>query len=264
MQVQENATKFVIPEDIPVPERTAFMGAAAAAHKAGQSHFNFGGKKHKVTMKPDTAKAIADDVQEAKQVDEISKDMVGRYVKKAGISMADAGRDTMENDPERRKRGINKIVNRRMGTADAVKKLTGKARVPATESEEVKLCPHCDGSAENHSPECKMANKAAGNETAEANPKLKESKWPIYSRIMEKKDSHTKGAIPAQDIDDEASGKEKEFTKQHGGLDGNKSEIDGEKAAAETAKNIANSVKQAPKRPADKTDGDKKAPKQGA
>lgn len=56
-QVQE---KFLIPEEIPATERTAFHGAAAAAHKAGKTSFNFGGKKHPVTMKKDTANAIAD------------------------------------------------------------------------------------------------------------------------------------------------------------------------------------------------------------
>lgn len=54
------ATQYVIPEDIPQQERTAFHGAAAAAAKAGKSHFNFAGKKHPVTMKKDTANAIAD------------------------------------------------------------------------------------------------------------------------------------------------------------------------------------------------------------
>lgn len=58
-QVQEN--KFVIPEEIPANERTAFHGAAAAAAKAGKKSFNFGGKTHPVTMKKDTATAIADD-----------------------------------------------------------------------------------------------------------------------------------------------------------------------------------------------------------
>jgi len=57
-KVQEN--KFVIPEEVPATERTAFHGAAAAAHKAGKSHFSFAGKKHPVTMKKDTANAIAD------------------------------------------------------------------------------------------------------------------------------------------------------------------------------------------------------------
>ena len=56
---------FKIPEEIAATERTAFMGAAAAAHKSGKSHFNFAGKKHKVTMQKDTAKAIADNVEEA-------------------------------------------------------------------------------------------------------------------------------------------------------------------------------------------------------
>ena len=53
-------TQYVIPEEIPATERTAFHGAAAAAAKAGKSHFNFAGKKHPVTMKKDTARAIAD------------------------------------------------------------------------------------------------------------------------------------------------------------------------------------------------------------
>lgn len=54
-------SRFEIPEDVPAHERTAFHGAAAAAHKAGKSHFNFGGKKHPVTMKKDVARAIADE-----------------------------------------------------------------------------------------------------------------------------------------------------------------------------------------------------------
>lgn len=49
---------FVIPETIKANERTAFHGAAAAAHKAGKTSFSFNGKKHPVTMKKDTANAI--------------------------------------------------------------------------------------------------------------------------------------------------------------------------------------------------------------
>ena len=62
-------SKFVIPEEIPANEKNAFMGAAAAAHKAGKSHFNFGGKKHKVTMSGDTAKSINSDTQQEAVVD---------------------------------------------------------------------------------------------------------------------------------------------------------------------------------------------------
>lgn len=57
---KNEATQYVIPEEIPANERTAFHGAAAAAAKAGKKSFNFGGKSHPVTMKKDTAKAIAD------------------------------------------------------------------------------------------------------------------------------------------------------------------------------------------------------------
>jgi hypothetical protein len=56
----EENFKYHIPEDIPANERTAFHGAAAAAAKAGKKNFNFAGKSHPVTMKKDTAKAIAD------------------------------------------------------------------------------------------------------------------------------------------------------------------------------------------------------------
>ena len=41
-QVAENKlNEFEIPETIQAAERTAFHGAAAGAHKAGKSHFNF-------------------------------------------------------------------------------------------------------------------------------------------------------------------------------------------------------------------------------
>ena len=66
-------TEFVIPEEVPANERTAFHGAAAAAHKAGKKSFSFGGKTHPVTMKKDTAKAIADDKNEAVEI-EVEKD----------------------------------------------------------------------------------------------------------------------------------------------------------------------------------------------
>lgn len=66
-------TEFVIPEEVPANERTAFHGAAAAAHKAGKKSFNFGGKTHPVTMKKDTASAINSSKDEAVEV-EVDKD----------------------------------------------------------------------------------------------------------------------------------------------------------------------------------------------
>ena len=76
-----NESKFLIPEEIPTAERTAFMGAAAAAHKAGQTHFNFGGKKHKVTMKSDTARAIADEKEPTKEAVDLDKDNADKAIR---------------------------------------------------------------------------------------------------------------------------------------------------------------------------------------
>ena len=66
-------TEFVIPEEVPANERTAFHGAAAAAHKAGKKSFSFGGKTHPVTMKKDTATAINSSKDESVEV-EVEKD----------------------------------------------------------------------------------------------------------------------------------------------------------------------------------------------
>lgn len=66
-------TEFVIPEEVPANERTAFHGAAAAAHKAGKKSFSFGGKTHPVTMKKDTASAINSSKDESVEV-EVEKD----------------------------------------------------------------------------------------------------------------------------------------------------------------------------------------------
>lgn len=75
---------YVIPEDIPVGERNAFMGAAAAAHKAGKSHFSFAGKKHPVTMKKDTAKAVNSSTTEGTDEEERIVTMKKNPKKKSG------------------------------------------------------------------------------------------------------------------------------------------------------------------------------------
>ena len=87
-----------------------------------------------------------DDVNE-ETVDEISKGLAGRYIKKAQVSTADAAKSnerghTDSRSPDRdiakagsnqAKKGIKTFINRNKGTSTAVDKLTGKARVPAKE-----------------------------------------------------------------------------------------------------------------------------------
>ena len=82
-----NESKYVIPEEIPANERTAFHGAAAAAAKAGKKSFNFGGKTHPVTMKKDTAQQIPTEALDQKDKSTLMK--VAKKLK--GASAAHAG-----------------------------------------------------------------------------------------------------------------------------------------------------------------------------
>jgi len=54
-----------MPESISNEDVSHFMGAVAKAHSAGQKHFEFGGKKYKVTIGSDAAKKIAGNMNEA-------------------------------------------------------------------------------------------------------------------------------------------------------------------------------------------------------
>ena len=154
-------------------------------------------------------------------------------------------------------------------------------------------CPKCEGSMENHDPDCptikkegwddmmkmvkdKQKEKGTGNFDKKkvstgtvyqrkankdgSSKGVKEAvDWKVFRRIMEKQDQ-AKGAAAAEPIDSKASQSEKDFVAKHGGLAGTDSGIDGAKAAADTAKNIAASVKAGPKRPGDETIGDKTTP----
>ena len=75
---------------------------------------------------------------------EVSKGMIGRYLKKVPASAADAGRKSAgttgigpDDQKKNVEKGIRKFVNRQRGTSMAVDKMTGKAKVPARESVEV-------------------------------------------------------------------------------------------------------------------------------
>ena len=109
VEAKEGKEIFIVPEEIvDTKERNAFMGAAAAAHKAGKSHFNFAGKKHKVTMGSDTAKAINNSVKEAHaKVDQFTghkhAKRAGINVKTHGSSMGGHGDDVTLSHPDKKK-----------------------------------------------------------------------------------------------------------------------------------------------------------------
>ena len=143
-----------VPESILDDDVSHFMGAAAAAKKAGKSDFDFGGKKYKVTMKHDAAKKIGESagcaecgpdgecqceqpVQEAK-VDELSTKTMKSYVKKASKQRDKAG-DSYSNAALRRhdfapdtpamKKNAIKYKKRDSGVDMAQKKLAARESV---------------------------------------------------------------------------------------------------------------------------------------
>ena len=121
--VREGAIKYVIPEEVPATERTAFHGAAAAAHKAGKSHFSFAGKKHPVTMKKDTANAIADQNED---MGEFSGD-----VKLMGDKKLKHHATTGEKNKKFSHNKIKKEYERRKGASARRTALFGKDTTPS-------------------------------------------------------------------------------------------------------------------------------------
>lgn len=115
---------------------------SAIKRQGGSPMTNKDPKANSMTSKPAPYK------NESADLDEISKAMAGRYLKKVPASAADAGDKTgrggmgqagasvdVKKDYEKqRKKGISQFLKRHRGAAMAVDKLTGKARVKATES----------------------------------------------------------------------------------------------------------------------------------
>ena len=110
--------KFVIPEEIPANERTAFHGAAAAAAKAGKKSFSFNGKTHPVTMAKDTANKIADDVQKEMSSKEKMKKGLYNDTQKEGMYK---DMDTEKSEPNpRTDMKVKADTKKRKGPKDEV------------------------------------------------------------------------------------------------------------------------------------------------
>ena len=92
-------------------------------------------KKPEKYMGPDGKPKIRMVPVDKNVTNEVSKGMVGRYLKKATPSAADGGRDSVMGSGKE-KQGVKKVINRITGTRTAVDKMTGKAKVPATEEAE--------------------------------------------------------------------------------------------------------------------------------
>ena len=240
-QVAENKlNEFEIPETIQAAERTAFHGAAAGAHKAGKSHFNFAGKKYPVTMKKDTAKAIADDVKEA-SLDEISRGMrpmsksfgktvdhkkLDAYKKHMKTHNLDEPTVRMAHDDPDHGESQRMMKNPKYAKALDLYKKSMKEEVEESKNMALaKKLAKASASSEKGKKAVTLKKapfdipKASKNEEDEVvvNPKKETKKakmgdnevsaiestvWPVYTRIMEKRGEHYKSAAAAQEPND--------------------------------------------------------------
>jgi len=242
---------FIIPEDIPFKERNAFMGAAAAAHKSGKSHFNFGGKKHPVTMDKKVATKIADDADAMKAF--LAKG--GKITKlPPGKAQGYHGKD----DPGKDMHGMMaKGDTKAMGTRKKVKSMEAVQDVdqmdPEDRKEKLK----------------KKALKSTKGETATMNPKMGDGK----GAEMEQKESltirdklmmvlegdrskHYKGATAPEEMDNNLKGAGAK--KMKADIQGNAADPDLEKKSHDDAAKAGRAGPSMKARPNDKKDGDKK------
>ena len=177
--------------------------------------------------------------EEVEELDELSKETLGSYVKKASRNLA--GREYKRGaEKDTSTTNLQKSYKRDMGISKAVDKLTKE------EVDEAKLTDKqvkTALSAAKAQPKDKVSLKPAPWDKKD----VKESRWPIYNRIQEAKDAHLKSATAPEAIDSKASKGEKDFVNLHGGLNGNDSGIDGAKAALFTAQSIVAKIKANPK-----------------
>ena len=160
-----------------------------------------------------------------KKFSEISKGLAGRYLKKVPASAAHAGdltgtggmgqagaSDAVKKDYEKKRQaGIKKFVNRHKGTAMAVDKLTGKAKVPAKEElkgDQHKLDHNKDGKITGDDFKgLRKKKKGDKQETGTMNPKIKEQ--TVRDRLMSiwEKAAHSPNQKDAEKIDQNLTGK---------------------------------------------------------
>ena len=175
-------SKFVIPEEIPANERTAFHGAAAAAAKAGKSHFNFGGKKHPVTMKKDTAKAIADDSTVTAK---------GKY--RAANNPFRGGRPTVKTEGAMKDLATNKTEPNPKSDEKVVADFKKRRKMKKDEKSDVNMNPKVDN---------EKADKGSAMETKESTIREK-----LIAVLEGDRAKHYKGATKPETMDDKLSGK---------------------------------------------------------
>ena len=254
------STIYVIPEEIPANERTAFHGAAADAAKKGKKSFNFGGKTHPVTMKKDLANKIADQKESVNESFSYHNDMA-----KAHKSHA------MRHNSEYHHGNHNDDDEDMHGRAIDIHKQAHAAHIQArnltsydSEGKYKKAAKDAHSLSQTAIGTTKDAGKFKTGKPKHSFPKLvshtklaKESTMSFREKLMSIYESdraaHYKGATAPEGMHDK-------MKSSKGAMDmvntPKSVEADGMKAAKDTADNIKKSIPGRKMRSTDKKDGD--------
>ena len=270
-----------VPESILDDDVSHFMGAAAAAKKAGKSHFDFGGKKYKVTMKHDTAKKVDESaecpecgadgecqceqpVQEAK-VDEVSyKTAMKSYQKAMGQSKdADTAGDKKTGDKKfdqavkfgryatkkfKSSKNKKKLVGTFTGKESVKEEMDPKDHVKYNDEMEMYCVYNKAGKVVAKFKDQKQANDYAMKNHDDLMEALAPGATAQHSATKETSDTYDKQMSNGEN--DIPMGKKKDFVDQH------KMEVayDAEELYKQ---NKYEALSKTPARPGDKSDGDK-------
>ena len=254
------STIYVIPEEIPANERTAFHGAAADAAKKGKKSFNFGGKTHPVTMKKDLANKIADQKESVNESFSYHNDMA-----KAHKSHA------MRHNSEFHHGNHNYDDEDMHGRAIDIHKQAHAAHIQArnlssydSEGKYKKAAKDAHSLSQTAIGTTKDAGKFKTGKPKHSFPKLvshtklaKESTMSFREKLVSlyegDRAAHYKGATAPEGMHDK-------FKSSKGAMDmvnvQKSVEADGMKAAKDTADNIKKSIPGRKMRSNDKKDGD--------
>ena len=202
-------------------------------------------------------------VEEAMQVDEISKKTLGSYIKKAGPDAvkqtaqakrhADAG-DMADKDRDMYKayaksqRAMDKAKNRQKGISKAVDKLTASYKTESKNAALMKKLAKASAPSE-------KGKKAVSLPKAPFEiPKKEGVEWAVYNKIKENRAAHYKSATAPEEMDSKASGNEKDFKAKHK-VDTMPADL--EKKSHDGASAAGRVTKKAPARNGDNAAGDK-------
>lgn len=181
--------------------------------------------------------SVVNRVEESVKIDPVNKsELKGTHAQRKDKDIDNDGKvDSSDEYLHKRRQAISKSKEKEVETTEATmtqkQKMAALAKAKAQPKDKVSL------------------KKAPWDEKNES------VQWPVFARIVEKRDMHMKGATPPEEIDSKDSVNAKKFKAMHG--QSIPDAVDEPKVDAKNFADQTKNVKVAPKRHGDQTTGDK-------